>query len=179
MRKPNRIHIITNKLFCLIIALMMFNAPLVVSAKSTTSTSNSVIGFDHYDNINSNPFINDPDAPAEDSMQTRTEVNKTKEEIEVQEFNGRFLDTIIYIIGALSGVMMILQISLFTWCRLHPGTNQFLEKLKKIGIDGYEEGWIVPTIKILLLGVFSFLCMGGYIKDLIIWILSVFTFVTS
>ncbi len=99
---------------------------------------------------------------------------KSKEAIDTESFNNDFIDTAIYIIGGLAGFMMMLQIAAFCFTKVYPSTNRFFEKLKFIGIDGYDRGFVVPTIKILLLGILSFFCISGLLKQIIAYILGWF-----
>ena len=99
---------------------------------------------------------------------------KSKEAIDTESFNNDFIDTAIYIIGGLAGITMMLQIAAFCFTKVYPSTNRFFEKLKFIGIDGYDRGFVVPTIKILLLGILSFFCISGLLKQIIAYILGWF-----
>lgn len=127
-------------------------------------------GFDHYDNTSITPV----QSTSSSNTSSTTEPNITKEELDVKEFNGSFLDTFIYILGGVSGFMMILQLTAFIATKLYPSANRWVEKLSKIGIDGYSDGFVFPTIKILLLGVFAYLCISGYFKQIIVYIVSWF-----
>lgn len=102
-----------------------------------------------------------------------------KEDIDRDKFNGDVLDTIIYIIGGLAGFAVILHIFVFGVTRVYPSTNRFFEHFKVIGIDGYDKGFVIPLAKILLLGVFSFLCISGMIKQAVGFILGLFAVLTG
>lgn len=102
-----------------------------------------------------------------------------KEDIDQERFNGEVLDTIIFFLGGIAGFAMILHVAAFSVVRIFPSTNRVFEKLKFLGIDGYDDGLIIPIIKILLLGVLSFLCISGYMKRLVGFIFGLFTVATS
>lgn len=85
-------------------------------------------------------------------------------DINYQKFNGDVLDTILFTIGGLASLMMLLQFTAFCVTRIFPVTNEIFSHLKCIGIDGYADGFVLPSIKILLLGIFSFFCFSGYLK---------------
>lgn len=144
-------------------------APTAFADDTSSSVTSSPSEFDRYKDLTSNTAPGG--ASATTSSGDLESANKTKEEIEVEEFNNDFLDTVIYIIGGLCGIMMLLQITAFAVCKLFPSWNHILEKLSKIGITGYEDGWLVPTLKILLLGIFGYLCISGTMKHLIAYIL--------
>lgn len=147
----------------------------VVFADDTTTSITDPVGFDRYDDLE-NTIAPGVDVEAESGSDLEA-ANKTKEEIDVEEFNNSFLDTVIYIIGGLSGIMMLLQITAFAVCKLYPSWNHVIAKLSKIGISGYEDGWIAPTIKILLLGILGYLCISGTMKHLIAYILGWYTMI--
>lgn len=115
-----------------------------------------------------------PASPTPGSPEANVDPVKEKEDIDRDQFNNAFIDTAIYIIGGLSGMMMLLQIAAFCVTRVYPSTNKFFEKLKVIGIDGYDRGFVVPTIKILLLGVLSYFCVSGLLKQAVAYILGWF-----
>lgn len=128
--------------------------------------------FNHYDNLEHNT---PGGSTVTNTAGNLEEANRTAEDIKIEEFNGSFLDTTIYIIGGLSGIMMLLQITAFAICKLFPSWNHLVAKLSKIGISGYEDGWLAPTIKILLLGILGYLCISGTMKHLIAYILGWYT----
>lgn len=140
----------------------------------TTAISVQAYEFDRYNHLENtiSPEVEE-EAPTEDG--DLEAVDKTKDEIELEDFNGTFVDTVIYIIGGLSGMMMLVQLTAFTVCKLYPSFNRYVAKLSKIGITGYEDGWIAPTLKILLLGILAYLCISGTMKYIVAYILGWFT----
>lgn len=94
--------------------------------------------------------------------------------INYEKFNGDVLDTIIFMIGGLASLVMLLELSAFSITRIFPNTNEWIAKLKFLGIDGYADGFVLPLVKISLLGLFSFFCFSGYLKLVIGHIISFF-----
>ena len=165
MRRGNSVHSAKKRnisIIFIVIWLVISTIALAVPAYAE--------GFDHYDNTSITPV----QSTSSSSTSSINEPNITKEELDVKEFNGPFLDTFIYILGGVSGFMMILQLTAFIATKLYPSANRWVEKLSKIGIDGYSDGFVFPTIKILLLGVFAYLCISGYFKQIIVYIVSWF-----
>ncbi len=177
MHTDRAVHAYAHRILCVmtVILLTMFTnitafASTTENTADTSSTQSAINPMDRYDGLNSTITSSDnsqPQGNLEQALQTR-------EEIELNEFNNVFLDTVIYIIGGLAGVMMLLQLTAFAICKVYPSWNYLIEKLSVIGITGYEEGWILPTIKILLLGILSYLCISGTMKNIISFILGWF-----
>lgn len=158
------------------IALSLFLIFFATFSFSTTALAeipdnSEIYKLDRYYGLdNSSPTSpgTDPDTPS------NVDPIKEKDEIDRDQFNNAFIDTAIYILGGLAGMMMLLQIAAFCMTRVYPSTNKFFEKLKIIGIDGYDRGYVVPTVKILLLGVLSFFCVSGLLKQAVAYILGWF-----
>lgn len=170
MYKSRAVHTYAYRILCMILALAL---AVFISPVANAEAGMAPKAFDRYDHLETTI------APGA-SEATSTEgdldsANKSKEELDIEEFNGSFLDTVIYIIGGLCGIMMLLQITAFAVCKLYPSWNHIIAKLSKIGISGYEDGWIAPTIKILLLGILGYLCVSGTMKHLVAYILGWYT----
>lgn len=138
---------------------------------STTNTGSGSAGTNAGGNTGSNTGSTTTNQGSSNTLQDALD---QREDIEVSEFNNATLDTIVYILGGLAGMMMLLQISAFVICKVYPSWNGVIAKLSFLGITGYEDGWLFPTIKIALLGVFSYLCISGVIKRVVIFILGWF-----
>lgn len=178
MRRSNKIYLVKRRhlyIVLVVLTVVLWCQPMTLIAHGSTG-----IAFDHYDDVNiqeSQPP--DQSSNSSDPGPTTEDAALSKEELDVREFNGSALDTILYILGGISGFLMIIQISLFVMAKVFPTTNRFLEKFKKIGIDGYADGYVFPTIKILLLGFFAYFCISGTFKRVIIYIISWFVTNTS
>ena len=181
MRRSNTVHSAKRRYLHLITGILLtliWWGALGVTASASSSSSHIVIDFDHYEEASlaesqtssstSDPQLSSP------LPEVARDPTLSKEEIDVKEFNGSFLDTVLYILGGISGFMMILQITVFVATRVYPATGLIFEKLKKIGIDGYADGFVFPTIKILILGLFAYVCISGTFKRVIIYIMSWF-----
>lgn len=188
MHNSRTIHSYAYRILYLILlsAAIFFCNAYAVSADIFSSVTPE--SFDRYGNatIPSAPSQDDADTDGNTSNSSGSNMSQgnasntvqdaldQREDIEVSEFNNATLDTIVYIIGGLAGMMMLLQISAFVVCRVFPSWNAVIAKLSFLGITGYEDGWLAPTIKIALLGVFSYLCISGVIKRVVIFILGWF-----
>lgn len=175
MRSPNRIRSRASKLVYLVVSLVFILHLVTVPAMATPSLP--TISMDRYDSIpvpavissttTSGAITSEPDV-------TDDSAHKDKEEIDLKEFNGTFLDTVIYIIGGLSGFMMILQIAFYCLCKVFPSLNEKLGRLKFMGITGYDDSLAVFCIKTIVMGVLSYLCLSGIIKRGIGWLIGYF-----
>lgn len=185
MRRSNTVHSAKRRHIHLIVRILLtvtiWWTALAVTA-SASSSSSIIIDFDHYDDVSLAESQSSSSASDIQSSTVPPEEIKdptlSKEEIDVREFNGTFLDTVLYILGGISGFMMILQITVFVATKIYPATGRIFEKLKKIGIDGYADGYVFPTIKILILGLFAYVCISGAFKRVIIYIVSWFVTLT-
>lgn len=173
MHRARTIHSHAYRILCLIsISLIM----LTVLSMPVYAADNNTLPFDRYDEPDSS--VSSADSSSSSSPSTSgsalDQAVATREEIELEAFNNAFFDTAVYIIGGIAGMMMLLQITAFAICKVYPSWNHLVAKLSVIGITGYEDGWLAPTIKILLLGVFAFLCISGTMKRIIFFILGWF-----
>lgn len=176
MRRRERVH---NYAYRRIIVIFLFVLFFYVMSSSLaiSAVASPPIAFDRYDNLVSGAGTDtesEPTGAASSTGQTPAQIAESKDEIDMRQFNGRTLDTVIFILGGLAGFMMVLQLTMFCVTRIFPSTNKWVEKLSVVGIDGYDRGFIVPTIKILLLGVLSFLCISGTMKQIVGFILGLF-----
>lgn len=153
----------------ILLALAIFWFSTYTASASTNSVTPEP--FDRYGNASSVAGGSTTNQGTSNDLQNALD---QREDIEVSEFNNATLDTIVYILGGLAGMMMLLQISAFVICKVYPSWNSVIAKLSFLGITGYEDGWLFPTIKIALLGVFSYLCISGVIKRVVIFILGWF-----
>lgn len=175
MRRRQRIYHklrrgIALSLFLIIFATFSFS--MTALADGTDIDCSHIYQLNRYEELTTSSPTSpgtDPDAPS-----NNVDPVKEKDEIDRDQFNNAFIDTAIYILGGLAGMMMLLQIAAFCMTRVYPSTNKFFEKLKVIGIDGYDRGYVVPTVKILLLGVLSFFCVSGLLKQAVAYILGWF-----
>lgn len=179
MRRSNQVHTPKRRnlhlISCLLCVWVLFQCLAVVSFADGEG-----LAFDHYDDVSVSMPEGSGDSSSisssnESTSMTVEDAAISKDELEVKQFNSDFLDTFLYILGGIAGFMMILQITAFVCTKIYPSANRWIEKLKKIGIDGYSDGYVFPTIKILLLGVFSFFCISGYFKKILVFIISWFT----
>lgn len=174
MRIPNRVYSYATRYICMIVAVLLLHLAVVNVTASASSADTSAITIDRYDSL--------PDADSTVSNgvgATVQQVEITKENLDMKQFNGSIMDTIIFIIGALAGFMMMLQITAYSICRVFPSWNDKVAKLKWLGITGYEDSLLFFSIKVGLLGVLSFLCISGVLKDFIRWILGLFSILVS
>lgn len=185
MHTNRAVHAYAHRILCvtLVILLAVFSSTTTFAAGESQPESTTQVftdPFDRYDGLSSSPaVIVDSDDSADDENNSSSQGDleqalQTRDEIELNEFNNVFLDTVIYIIGGLAGMMMLLQITAFAVCKVYPSWNHLIEKLSFIGITGYEDGWILPSIKILLLGILSYFCISGVMKNIISYILGWF-----
>lgn len=166
MRSPNRIRSRASKLVYLAVSLVFILHLVTVPAMATPSLP--TISMDRYDSIPV-PAVTSSTTTTSSTTSSESDVagdsaHKDKEEIDLKEFNGTFLDTVIYIIGGLSGFMMILQIAFYCLCKVFPSLNEKLGHLKFMGITGYDDSLAVFCVKTIVMGVLSYLCLSGIIK---------------
>ena len=141
------------------------------NAATDTSTSYPTVtqNYDRYGNL-VEPIEVQDDIVTDDDLPERS-----KEEIDKEEFNGTILDTVIYVIGGLAGVMVVVQITGFILCRMFPSFNEKLGKLKFLGITGYEDSVFSFCIKVGLLGMLSYFSISGMLKRFLGWIFGLIT----
>lgn len=165
MHSGRTVHAYAHRILCVIVGLSL---TLFIRTTSFAETGGSM---GRYDGLNSTATSSDTSESEDDNFE---QALLTSEEVKLNEFNNIFLDTIVYILGGLAGIMMILQLTAFAVCKMYPSWNYLFEKLSFIGITGYEDGWVLPSIKIALLGVLSYLCISGIMKSIISFILGWF-----
>lgn len=174
MRSANRIRSCASKLVYLIVSLVFMVHLVEVPAMADAVPT---ISFDRYENISTT--VSDTSETSTTSETSKPylddSAHKDKEEIDMREFNGTFLDTVLYIMGGLAGFMMILQISFFCLCRVFPSLNEKVSRLKFIGITGYDDSMIVFCVKAMIMGVLSYFCLSGLMKRAIGWLIGYLT----
>ena len=155
MRSRNRFHFIKRSYIYLIILILTLSFSLTTYASSHDRYSNLVTYVEETSQADL-----EKDASAIDPI-------ITKDQIDAERFNGEVLDTVLFIIGIIALVVMLLEILIFAICKMFPSYNALLEKLNKIGIDGIADGYILAFVKLILPGIFAYLCLTGTLKQII------------
>lgn len=179
MHISNRVCAHAARFLCLVLVLLAVNVMSVDAFASRGSNSSSSSGTE----INGTIPLDRYGETSTPTTSTNTssglilneEPEKTKDEVDLEEFNGSMLDTAIYILGGIAGFMMILQIAFYCLCRVFTSLNDLVSKLKFAGITGYDDSLPTFCIKAGLLGILSYLCLSGIMKQLIGWVLGLLT----
>lgn len=179
MRIPNRICAHAAGLLCLIVLVVFLRETSVIAFaasgdKNSTKGETEISGTIPFDRYGDTSTIISSSTSSDDVILNK-EPGETKDQVDLEEFNGRTLDTIIYILGGISGFMMILQIAFYCLCRVFTSLNELVSKLKFAGITGYDDSLATFCIKAGLLGILSYLCLSGIMKQFIGWVLGLLT----